>query len=132
MNNKITFLRHGKTKIDTNIPISKWVLSEEGEQQAKHISELPDFSEFDVIIASGEEKAYLTAFPIAQRLGKEILRVPELSELNRDAKGHLTPDEYKKAVKEAFAKSVNVVFGKIGVFFSFSEGTFRVRRTLLV
>ena len=111
MNNIITFLRHGKTKVDANVPISKWVLSEEGEQQAKHISELPDFQQFDVIIVSGEEKAFQTAAPLAKKLGKEIVRIPELSELDRDKKGHLSKDAYEEAAKEALAHPEKAVPG---------------------
>jgi len=38
MNNTFYFLRHGETKVDKNIPVSKWVLSETGEAQAKQES----------------------------------------------------------------------------------------------
>ena len=100
MSTTIYFLRHGKTKVDKDIPVSKWVLSDYGHKQAKAISEKPEFQEFDVIIASGEEKARQTAQPIADKLGKEVLREPELSELDRDAGGFMSHDEYEHAVHE--------------------------------
>ena len=39
----IYFLRHGKTAVDANTPISKWVLSDEGWHQAERVTETPEF-----------------------------------------------------------------------------------------
>jgi probable phosphoglycerate mutase len=94
----IYFLRHGKTKVDGDVPVSQWLLSDTGHEEALGIAEKPEFSRFDVIIASGEEKARQTAEPIAKKLGLDILREPELSELGRDKGGFMNHDEYEKAV----------------------------------
>ncbi|MBU0530347.1 MAG: histidine phosphatase family protein, partial [Nanoarchaeota archaeon] len=61
MNNKIFFLRHAETKVDSDTPISKWVLTEEGAKQAEELAKSDVFDEIDIIISSDEDKAFLTA-----------------------------------------------------------------------
>ncbi len=100
MNNSFYFLRHGKTKVDGKVPISKWVLSEKGALQVKELVDSNVFSSIEVVICSGEEKAYQTAKPIANALGKEVLRYDDLSELNRDEGGFMSPEQYEKTIEE--------------------------------
>ncbi len=99
MNNTFYFLRHGKTKVDKELPISQWVLSDVGEEQAKQLVQEGVFDEVDVIFSSTEEKAYQTAKPIADKFEKEIIQLEEISELNRDKGGFMKAEEYEKAVK---------------------------------
>ncbi len=99
MNNTFYFLRHGKTKVDKELSISKWVLSGVGEEQAKQLAQEGTFDEIDVIFSSTEEKAYQTAKPIADKLEKEVIQLEEISELNRDKGGFMEAEEYEKAVE---------------------------------
>lgn len=99
MHNTFFLLRHGKTKVDREISISEWELSPEGEEQAKRLADEGIFSEIDVVISSTETKAYQTAKPIADRVGKEIIQIKELSELDRDTGKFMQAEEYEKAVK---------------------------------
>lgn len=110
MNNTFYFLRHGKTKVDKENPVSKWVLSEEGEQQAQDLADQETFKEVDIIISSTETKAYQTAKPTADKLGKEIIEIEELSELDRDKGPFMEKDDYDRVVKECLShpeRSVN-------------------------
>lgn len=110
MNNTFYFLRHGETKRDKSIPISKWVLSDKGIQQVERLVNEDTFKEADLIFSSTEEKAFQTAQPIADSLGKEITQLAEISELNRDQGGFMEPEEYEKAVRyclEQIDKSVH-------------------------
>lgn len=93
MNNTFYFLRHGKTKIDKNIPVSKWVLSETGEDQAKHLAHIGAFDTVDLIFSSTEDKAYKTALPTAEKLEKKVVMLETLCELNRDMGGFLELNE---------------------------------------
>lgn len=43
MSNTFYFLRHGETKKDHDIPISTWILSKKGEEQAQKLAEGNDF-----------------------------------------------------------------------------------------
>ncbi len=101
MNNTFYFLRHGETNKDRNIPISKWVLSDAGKKQAKSLAEEGVFSDVDIIFSSTEDKAFQTAKPIADSLGKEIIQLEEISELNRDKGGFMEAEEYEEAVKHS-------------------------------
>ena len=83
-NNTFIFLRHAETKIDRNIKISQWILTEKGKKDALNISKLNLFNDIDVIISSNEEKAYQTAFPLSISLHKEIIRDENLNEIMRD------------------------------------------------
>lgn len=99
MNNTFYFLRHGETKKDKNIPISQWTLSEKGDEQAERLAQEGVFKDVDIIISSTEQKAYQTAKPTADALGKEIRQIEEISELDRDKGGFMESEEYEKAVK---------------------------------
>ena len=110
MNNTIYFLRHAETKVDKNMPISAWQLSENGIKQVEELSQTNIFNDIDVIISSAEEKAVQTAQPFVHKLGKEITRIPELNELDRDKGGFLEKDEFDKTVKFCLTnrdKSIN-------------------------
>ena len=100
MNNIFYFLRHGETKVDKNTPISKWVLSETGESQAKQLAKEGVFKDVDLIFSSTEDKSYKTALPVAENLGKEVIKLEELVELDRDNGEFLSADEYEKTIKQ--------------------------------
>lgn len=99
MNNTFYFLQHGQTKREENKPISRWILSDKGESQAKKLAKEGVFNDVEIIFSSTEEKAYQTARPIADTLGKSITQLKEMNELNRDQGGFLNPNEYEEAIK---------------------------------
>jgi len=99
-NNKLIFLRHAETKVDENSVISKWLLAENDKKKAINILNSELFTDVDIIITSGEEKAYQTAYPLSERLHKEIIRDKNLNEILRDQGRYLkTKDEYIKTIK---------------------------------
>lgn len=100
MNNTFYFLRHGETKVDKNTPVSKWILSEKGVEQAKRLVSEGSFDDIDIIFSSAEEKAYQTAKPVAEKLKKTITRLPEINELDRDKGKFMEPEEYEKTIKQ--------------------------------
>lgn len=100
MNNTFYFLRHGETKVDRDVPVSKWVLSRTGEAQAKRLAQESVFKDVDLIFSSTEDKAYKTALPTAESLGKEVTKLEEIAELSRDNGEFLLEDEYEKTVKQ--------------------------------
>lgn len=108
MNNTIYILRHAHTEIDSNIPPDKWGLSEKGKKRARNLAKKNTFDKVDVVISSGEKKAYQTALPIAQKLNKKIIQASEINELNRPK--FLGEKELNKTLKFAFTnpdKSIN-------------------------
>ena len=98
-NNTFIFLRHSETKVDRNIKISQWILTEKGKKDALKLSQLKVFKDINIIITSNEEKAYQTATPLAEKLQKEIIRDENLNEILRDLGEFLIKDEYSRIMK---------------------------------
>lgn len=98
-NNTFYFLRHAETEKNPNIPAVKWSLSKNGLMQAEKISKNEIFNNIDVIFSSEEEKAFQTAEPIAHKLGKKIVRMPEFNEVKR-GDNFLTKEEFEKLKRE--------------------------------
>jgi broad specificity phosphatase PhoE len=111
MNNTLVFLRHAATKKDKEIPVSEWILTEEGKDDALKLIDDEYLLDFDVIITSTEKKAYQTAKPLADKLGKEIRQIKELSELNRDSGELMTKEEYDKMKVKIFEDMNYTDFG---------------------
>ncbi len=98
-NNTFIFLRHAETKVDSNIKISQWLLTEKGKKDVLKLSQLSVFKDIDIIISSNEEKAYQTANLLFEKLTKEIIRDKNLNEIMRDQGKFLKKDEYIKIMK---------------------------------
>jgi len=96
----LVFLRHGKTRIDPTTPISQWQLSDAGLAQTRRVAQESVFDDVEVVVSSTEQKAIDTARPFAERLGKEIITVQDLSELDRDAGGFMDPETYERTAKQ--------------------------------
>jgi len=101
MNNTVYLLRHAETRWDRITPPVKWILSERGKSDACLLASSGVFDHIDIIIASGEEKAIVTALPIAERLGKEIITCEELNDLYK-GESVLEDGEFFKAVESCF------------------------------
>ncbi|MHA1185263.1 MAG: histidine phosphatase family protein [Candidatus Heimdallarchaeota archaeon] len=102
-NNVLFHLRHAETKYDEAVPVSQWALSEYGLKQAEALVQEEIFSKIDIIITSGETKAYQTATPIATALNLSISQFVELNELHRDKEEHLTNKEYRRYVNKTLS-----------------------------
>lgn len=101
--NTLILLRHAETNVDENLKISKWFLTERGKIEATKIFKLDLFNDIDIIITSDEEKAYQTAYPLAEKLQLEIIRNERLNEINRDQGRFLEKDEYLKTMELCMA-----------------------------
>jgi len=102
VNNTIYFLRHAETKKDPSNPPSQWELSEIGRKKSEDIAKKSEFSDVDLIISADEKKSYQTAEPLAKKLGKEVIRIKELNEINRDKGGFLDIQEYSRTKRMMF------------------------------
>ncbi|MFX0074035.1 MAG: histidine phosphatase family protein [Candidatus Hermodarchaeota archaeon] len=99
-NNTLIFLRHAETKVDENTVISKWMLTDKGQKDALDVFKSDLFHDVDIIISSGEEKAFQTAYPLSQKLHKKIMREENLNEISRDLGKFLKPKEkYLRTMK---------------------------------
>jgi len=98
MTNTFYLLRHAEPRVNRNSPVHEWNLSARGRLQAEEISLSGFFDDIDIVISSYEKKACRTAKPIADKLGKEIVRKKELNELDRSRGGFLEAEVYNKAI----------------------------------
>ncbi|NHI83088.1 MAG: histidine phosphatase family protein [Candidatus Thorarchaeota archaeon] len=101
-NNTLYLLRHAHTQIDSRLPASSWVLSEEGIRQAKAARASIGLG-FDRIYSSEERKAIQTAEFFLSSSEEEIVATSLLNELNRDKGSSLSSDDYFKAVETTLA-----------------------------
>ena len=99
-NNTLLLVRHAETKVDENMIISKWLLTEKGQRDAINLFSSNLFHDVDIITTSGEQKAFQTAHALSKRLHKKITRDENLNEISRDQGRYLkTKDEYLKTMK---------------------------------
>ena len=73
-------------------------MSERGKRDARLLASSGIFDHIDIIITSCEDKAFQTALPIAERLGKEITSCVELNDLYK-GEFVLDDDKYFKAIE---------------------------------
>ena len=99
VNNVFIFLRHAETKVNKRVKNSEWSLTENGKMDALDIAKSKFFDDNDVIISSGEEKAYKTVYPLSEKLKKAVLREAELNEIMRDHGKFLENEEYITTMK---------------------------------
>lgn len=84
-------------------------MSERGKRDAGQLALSGIFNHIDIIITSCEEKAFQTALPIAERLGKEIASFVELNDLYKK-ESFLKDNRFFKAVESCLknpCKSLN-------------------------
>lgn len=77
---KIVFIRHSKSLVNPNIPITSWGLSEEGITLAKKLNSLPQVKTIQVIYTSLQPKALETADLATEGLNIEIKKDNNLTE----------------------------------------------------
>jgi broad specificity phosphatase PhoE len=104
-NNEIILLKHAKTRINSKIPVSEWKIDSSGLTKLHGLLKNPDFSNFDIIIASSEYKAKKTAEIFSKKFKLKIQSYKELKELNRDRGDFLTTKSYNDLVKTAMKKT---------------------------
>lgn len=94
MENTLIFIRHAQTKIDKDIPIKEWDLTEKGYEDSERIKDVQEFQDINILISSAEKKAYLTIKPLSDKLKKEIIQINDLNEIDRSNAGALSKEEY--------------------------------------
>lgn len=103
MNNQIIFVRHAKTKVDKNMPIEDWILTDDGEKCALELANDKELIDADILISSDEKKAYLTIEPLATKISKKIIKIKELGEIKRPNSEKLTSKEYEDMKVKVFS-----------------------------
>ncbi len=99
----IYLVRHPQTAVDLAIPSREWVLSLEGEQQARHLARQPFWGQVDMLFTSDEPKSTVTVETVAEQTGLPWAVRGCLGELDRSA--FQPPDiaAYRSAVARMFS-----------------------------
>ena len=111
MKNSYIFFRHALTRIDKEQPAEKWVISDEGIQEACEVISSGKFDDVDVIISSSEKKAIQTAYYLAERIEKEIILNPNFKELDRGHDFIESKEDYETMVWRIFNNRTECSFG---------------------
>jgi broad specificity phosphatase PhoE len=96
------YLSHPHVKIDPDVPVPQWGLSELGRQRSVNIRNAASLQNTKCIISSAETKAIETAAIIAEGLGLKYLVRSASHENDRSATGYLHGVEFENAVGQFF------------------------------
>jgi 2,3-bisphosphoglycerate-dependent phosphoglycerate mutase len=102
MTNTLIFVRHAKTLVDKNKPIEKWILTDEGQKDARKLTDEEILNKAEVIISSEEDKSYMTIKPLADKLNKKVIKIIDLGEIKRPNSEKLTSAQYEAMKKKIF------------------------------
>lgn len=97
------YITHPQVRIDPDVPVPEWSLSEIGAARARLAATRPWSSKLGMIVSSGERKAIETAEILAATSGVPVEIIEAMHENDRSATGFLAPPEFEKAADWFFA-----------------------------
>ena len=97
------YITHPQVRIDPNVPVPQWGLSDIGRQRAEKAASLPWAQKLGRIVSSDETKAIETAEILAASNDVSIMLAPDTHENDRSATGFLAPPEFEAAADWFFA-----------------------------
>lgn len=97
------YITHPQVKIDPDVPVPEWGLSDLGAERALKASRLPWARRLGCIVSSEETKAIETARILAEASGAPVQTVAAMHENDRSATGFLPPPAFEKAADWFFA-----------------------------
>jgi broad specificity phosphatase PhoE len=100
----IRYITHPEVKIDLNIPVTAWRLSDVGRARALRFVEQPWVPNICRVISSAENKAQEMAHILGAHLGIEPETRPGTGENDRSSTGPLPPAEFGRLADLFFAE----------------------------
>jgi broad specificity phosphatase PhoE len=97
------YITHPQVRIDPDVPVPKWGLSDVGRERALAAAALPWVKTLGRIVSSDETKAIETAELLAEAAGIAFEIAHGAHENDRSATGFLPPPEFEKAADWFFA-----------------------------
>lgn len=97
------YITHPQVRIDPNVPVPQWGLSDIGRQRAEKASKQPWAQKLGRIVSSDETKAIETAEILAAASDVSIMLAPDTHENDRSATGFLAPPKFEAAADWFFA-----------------------------
>lgn len=105
------YVTHPQVKIDPNVPVPQWGLSDIGRSRAERASASNWAKRLRRIVSSGELKAVETSQLLAAASGLSIEIAQDTHENDRSATGFLPPAEFEKAADWFFANPWESFYG---------------------
>lgn len=103
------YITHPQVRIDANVPVAEWSLSDVGQKRATAMLAQPWVKAIRRIVSSAERKAIETAQTLSEHIGVPLEIRERMHENDRSATGFLPPAEFETVVEEFFTKpEVNV------------------------
>ena len=97
------YLTHPQIRIEPDVPVPRWGLSEIGIARAEKAAQRGWAQQLSRILSSDETKALETAAILARASGAEVEALEHSGENDRSATGFLVPEEFEKAANWFFA-----------------------------
>ncbi len=97
------YLTHPQVRIDPEVPVPQWGLSELGRERALRTAQSPWLTKIGRVISSDEVKAVETAYILAEAAGCKVEIAEHMGENDRSATGFLPPLEFENAADWFFA-----------------------------
>ncbi|MBD9374120.1 histidine phosphatase family protein [Rhizobium sp. ARZ01] len=97
------YITHPQVRIDPNIAVPEWGLSEIGQQRAIRSAKASWVASLTRIVSSDEKKAIETAEILAKAAKVPIETMAGMGENDRSATGFLPPDRFEEAADWFFA-----------------------------
>ena len=105
---KIVLIRHSKTKIDPQVPITCWGLSEKGIDLANELSRNEIIKKMKVLYASLQTKSLETAVLLAKPNAIPIKTDDRLTEITSFTKKFITdPAQYEQTIKNFYLNKID-------------------------
>ncbi|MBZ9662123.1 phosphoglycerate mutase family protein [Mesorhizobium sp. ESP-6-4] len=105
------YITHPQVRIDANIPVPEWGLSDIGRARAVAMLDQPWIGSIGRIVSSAERKAVETAEILAKHLHLEVEVRERMHENDRSATGFLPPPEFEAVADEFFARPHDSIRG---------------------
>lgn len=97
------YITHPQVKIDPDVPVPKWGLSDIGSARARKAAESDWVRRLRRIVSSDETKAIETAEILAAAAGIDVEVIHGMHENDRSATGFLPPPKFEEAADWFFA-----------------------------
>lgn len=107
----LRYLTHPEVRIDPNVPVPDWGLSDKGEQRSLAFRHSPVLQDTGSIFSSGERKARETAAILAAELDLDVTILERSHENDRSGTGFLEPKEFETVADQFFATPTESVRG---------------------
>lgn len=105
------YVTHPQVRMDANVPVPLWGLSDEGRQRAGHFAQSGVVPQGAMIFSSRERKALELAELLASQAGTLVLSDHLMGENDRSATGFLPPELFEATADRFFAEPEHSIDG---------------------